>query len=170
MTQSLHAHFLPRLIATVGFIGYTPLAPGTMGSLVIALVFLLLPPYLPIWPQVIGLLMLFAVAVWSAQKMADAHRQVASGKIDPQEVVIDEAIGMAVTLAFLPLNFKTIGLGLLLFRIFDVTKPFPVRRFEKLPGGWGIVMDDVMAGVYANLSLQIIAKFLLTINQLESNY
>jgi len=159
MKQSPHAHFLPRLIATVGFIGYTPLAPGTLGSLAIALVFLLLPPYLPIWPQVIGLLILFALAVWSAQEMAAAHRQMTSGKIDPQEVVIDEVVGMAVTLALVPLNFKTIGLGLLLFRIFDVTKPFPVRRFEKLPGGWGIVMDDVMAGIYANIVVRIILTY-----------
>jgi len=159
MTQSPHVHFLPRMVATVGFIGYSPLAPGTMGSLAIALVFLLLPPYLKIWPQVIFLLILFAVAIWSAQKMAAAHRQVTSGKIDPQEVVIDEVMGMAVALAFLPLNFKTIGLGFLLFRILDVTKPFPVRHFEKLPGGWGIVMDDVMAGIYANVGLRIILSF-----------
>jgi len=162
MKQSPRVHFLPRMIATVGCIGYSPLAPGTMGSLAIALVFLLLPPYLTIVPQISVLVILFAAAVWSAQQMAMAHRQAASGKIDPQEVVIDEAMGMAITLAFVPLNLKTIALGFLLFRILDVTKPFPVRRFEKLPGGWGIVMDDVMAGVYANLSLQIIAKFLFT--------
>lgn len=159
MKQSPRVHFLPRMIATVGSIGYSPLAPGTMGSLAIALVFLLLPPYLPIWPQVAGLLILFALAVWSAQAMAAAHEQATFGKIDPQEVVIDEVMGMAVTLAFLPLNFKTVGLGFLLFRLFDVTKPFPVRRFEKLPGGWGIVMDDVMAGIYANAGLRIIFEF-----------
>jgi len=162
MKQSPHVHFLPRMIATVGSIGYSPLAPGTMGSLAIALVFLLLPPYLSIWPQVVGLLILFALAVWSAQAMAAAHEQATSGKIDPQEVVIDEVMGMAVTLAFVPLNFKTIGLGFLLFRIFDVAKPFPVRRFEKLPGGWGIVMDDVMAGIYANVGLRIILNFLIS--------
>jgi len=160
MKSSAHAPFFPRLIATVGFIGYSPLAPGTMGSLVIALVFFLLPPYLPMWPQIIGLLVLFAIAVWSAQAVADAQRHVTSGKIDPQEIVIDEVMGMAVTLAFVPLNWKTIGLGFLLFRLFDVTKPFPVRRFEKLPGGWGIVMDDVMAGVYANVGLRVILTFL----------
>jgi phosphatidylglycerophosphatase A len=130
-----------------------------MGSLFIALVFFLAPPYLPMWPQIIGLPALFAVSVWSAQAVAGAQRRVVAGKIDPQEIVIDEVMGMAVTLAFLPLNVKTIVLGFLLFRIFDVAKPFPVRRLEKLPGGWGIVMDDVMAGVYANLSLRIILIF-----------
>ncbi len=125
-----------------------------------ALVFLLLPPYLSIWQQVAGLLVLSALAVWSAQAMAEAHAQTTAGKIDPQEVVIDEVVGMAVTLALVPLDLKTIGLGFLLFRIFDVAKPFPVRRFEKLPGGWGIVMDDVMAGIYANLCLRIVLSFL----------
>ena len=110
-----------------------------------ALVFLLLPPYLSIWQQVAGLLVLSALAVWSAQAMAEAHAKTTAGKIDPQEVVIDEVVGMAVTLALVPLDLKTIGLGFLLFRIFDVAKPFPVRGFEKLPGGWVIVMDDVMA-------------------------
>ena len=125
-----------------------------------ALVFLLLPPYLSIWQQVAGLLVLSALAVWSAQAMAEAHAQTTAGKIDPQEVVIDEVVGMAVTLALVPLDLKTIGLGFLLFRIFDVAKPFPVRRFEKLPGGWGIVMDDVMAGIYANLCLRVVLSFL----------
>jgi len=160
MKQASCVPFFHRMIATVGFIGYSPVAPGTMGSLAIALVFLLLPPYLSIWPQVVGLLILFALAVWSAQAMAAAHEQATAGKIDPQEVVIDEVMGMAVTLAFLPLNFKTIGLGFLLFRIFDVAKPFPARRFEKLPGGWGIVMDDVAAGIYANLGLRMIFNIL----------
>lgn len=162
MKPSAHAPFLPRLIATVGFIGYSPLAPGTMGSLVIALVFFLLPPYLTIALQVSLLVILFAVAVWSAQQMAAAHRQATPGKIDPQEVVIDEVIGMAVALAFVPLRLHTIALGFLLFRIFDVAKPFPVRRLEKLPGGWGIVMDDVMAGVYANVVLRIMLKYFLS--------
>jgi phosphatidylglycerophosphatase A len=108
----------------------------------------------------IGLLLLFAIAVWSAQQMAE-FGNAQSGKVDPQEVVIDEAMGMAVTLAFVPLEVVTIGLGFVLFRIFDVTKPFPARRSEELPGGWGIVMDDVIAGIYANVSLQIIARFFL---------
>jgi len=106
----------------------------------------------------IGLPMLFAIAVWSAEQMAAALR-TEPGKIDPQEVVIDEVMGMAVALAFMPLNLKSVGFGFLLFRFFDVTKPFPARRSEKLPGGWGIVMDDVVAGIYANVSLRIIMNF-----------
>lgn len=160
MNRSPQANFFPRMVATVGFIGYSPLAPGTMGSLAAALVFSLFPPYLPTWPGLLGLAVLFAASVWSAQQMAEAAAQrPTSGKIDPQEVIIDEVMGMAVTLAFLPLNLKTIGIGFLLFRVFDILKPFPVRRAERWSGGWGIVMDDVVAGVYANVSLRIILNF-----------
>jgi len=159
MKQSSPAHFLPRVIATVGFIGYSPVAPGTMGSLATALVFLLFPPYLSPWLVGSGLLILLAIAVWSSQQMA-ALGKAQSGKVDPQEVVIDEVMGMALTLAFMPLDFKTIAIGFLLFRIFDVTKPFPARRAEKLSGGWGIVMDDVVAGIYANVSLRMILMIL----------
>jgi phosphatidylglycerophosphatase A len=107
-----------------------------------------------------GLALLFVVAVWSAQQMAEAAaRHAASGKVDPQEVVIDEVLGMAVTLAFLPLSLQTIGIGFLLFRFFDIVKPFPARRSEKLPGGWGIVMDDVVAGIYANVGERIVLSF-----------
>jgi phosphatidylglycerophosphatase A len=158
MKQSFQAHFFPQVIATVGFIGYSPFAPGTMGSLAAALVFLLFPPYLSPWLVGSGLLILLAIAVWSSRRMA-VFDKAQSGKVDPQEVVIDEVMGMAVTLAFVPLNLKTISLGLLLFRIFDVTKPFPARRFEKLPGGWGIVMDDVVAGIYANVVVRVILRF-----------
>jgi phosphatidylglycerophosphatase A len=160
MRNSPQANFLPRVVATVGFIGYSPLAPGTMGSLAAALVFLLFPSYLSAWFWMAGLALLLVVAVWSAQQMADSTAQRAAfGKVDPQEVVIDEVMGMAVTLAFLPLSLKTVGIGFLLFRIFDIIKPFPARRSEKLPGGWGIVMDDVVAGIYANVGLRIILSF-----------
>lgn len=160
MRKFPQANFFPRMVATVGFVGYSPLAPGTMGSLAAALVFLLFPSYLSTWFWIAALVLLCLAAVWSAQQMADwAAQRTAPGKIDPQEVVIDEVMGMAVTLAFLPLSLKTIGIGLLLFRIFDIMKPFPARRSEKLPGGWGIVMDDVIAGVYANVGVRIILSF-----------
>ncbi|MDZ7363157.1 MAG: phosphatidylglycerophosphatase A [candidate division KSB1 bacterium] len=154
------APWVPRVLATAGFIGYSPVAPGTMGSLAAALVFFLVRSYLSTWPFAAGLLILFALAIWSSQQMV-ARESRDSGKIDPQEIVIDEVAGMMVTLAFVPLNLKTIGLGFLLFRIFDVTKPFPARRAEKLPGGWGIVMDDVVAGIYANVVLRFITGYAL---------
>ena len=98
---------------------------------------------------------LAVVAVWSANRMADQQHP------DPSEVVIDEVVGMMVTLAYLRWSFFSIGLGFLLFRVFDILKPPPARRLESLPGGWGIVTDDVVAGIYANLALRLILFALL---------
>lgn len=77
------------------------------------------------------------------------------GREDPPEVVIDEVCGFLVCMLFIPLSPVNLALGFFLFRFFDIAKPFPIRRFEKLPGGYGIVMDDVLAGVYGNLCLQV---------------
>jgi phosphatidylglycerophosphatase A len=145
---------IPRLFATVLGAGYSPLAPGTAGSLVAALAFLFLPTYLPLMVLTAGLIALFFLAVWSAEVVAKAEN-----RHDPAQVVIDEVVGMAVTVAFLPLTVATIAAGFVLFRIFDITKPFPARRSEKLPGGWGIVMDDVVAGIYANLVLRGVIEY-----------
>ena len=77
------------------------------------------------------------------------------GLHDPGIVVVDEVVGMWVTLVLVPFTPLTAGLGFLLFRLMDIVKPFPARDFERLPGGWGIVADDVMAGIYANLALRL---------------
>ncbi|MGH7496222.1 MAG: phosphatidylglycerophosphatase A family protein [bacterium] len=142
---------IPRLLATVLGAGYSPIAPGTAGSFVAALAFLFLPTYLPVVVFTTGLIALFGIAVWSAEAVAKAEN-----RHDPSQVVIDEVVGMAVSVAFLPLTAATIAAGFVLFRIFDVTKPFPARRSERLPGGWGIVMDDVVAGIYSNLVLRVV--------------
>jgi phosphatidylglycerophosphatase A len=168
MIRLTQQNFLSRVVATVGFIGYFPLAPGTIASLVAVLVFFLLPPYLSIAAYLIGLVGLFALSVWAAQQMVAPDgwwwlphkaKRAERGRTDPSEVVIDEVMGMAVTLAFMPLTAKTIWIGFFLFRLFDIIKPFPARRAEQLPGGWGIVMDDVVAGIYANVLWRIILKF-----------
>lgn len=139
---------LSQLIATVGFVGYVPIAPGTAGSLVATLAFILMPTYLPHVPFIIGSIALFLLAVWAADRSASVARP------DPSEVVIDEVMGMVVAIAYLPLTPLVLIGSFVLFRAFDIAKPFPVRQFEKLPGGWGIVMDDVIAGVYANAALR----------------
>jgi phosphatidylglycerophosphatase A len=75
---------------------------------------------------------------------------------DPQEIVIDEVAGLLVTFFLLPLSWLSLPLGCVLFRVFDMSKPFPIRRLEKIRGGAGIVLDDILAGVYANLSVRIL--------------
>ncbi len=130
-------------IATGAYVGYVPPAPGTLGSL-LGLVLL--------WPleagttQVLVTLCLIGVGIVVAGRAADAM-----GERDPSAVVIDEIAGIAVATMLLPSRFLERAIAFLLFRLFDVSKPFPVRQAERLPGGVGIVGDDVLAGLYANL-------------------
>lgn len=129
--------------------GRGPLAPGSWGSLAA------LPlAALSAWDWRAGLVLAvatFALAVAAAERI---FRE--TGDPDPSIVVIDEAVGMVITSLGAGLHWKTLLTAFLLFRIFDVLKPPPCRRLEKLPGGWGIVMDDVMAGIYALAVLQLL--------------
>jgi phosphatidylglycerophosphatase A len=140
---------LAVFISTVGYCGYFPLAPGTVGSAA-GLVF-----YLLVWwtgsPLVeIALIVgLFALGVW-----AGTTSERYFGGIDPGPVVIDEVVGMLITLAFIPVGWSGALAGFVLFRVFDVIKPYPANRLEALHGGLGVMADDAMAAVYANLSLR----------------
>jgi phosphatidylglycerophosphatase A len=146
---------LAVFVATVGYCGYFPFAPGTVGSAAGLVVYLLVW-----WTQSTlveaGLIAgVFAVGIWAA---TTAERFF--GGIDPGPVVIDEVLGMLVTLAFMPVGIATALAGFVLFRIFDVIKPYPAGRFENLHGGLGVMADDAMAAVYANLSLRAVVHFL----------
>jgi phosphatidylglycerophosphatase A len=115
--------------------GYWPKGPGTAGSIAAAIL---------VWagiPAGLGAMLLLLPGVWASGEV-ERHR----GK-DPQIVVVDEVVGQWITLIPASGDWKAILLGLVLFRLFDITKPWPVRKFEALPGGWGIMMDDVAAGV-----------------------
>lgn len=142
------------IVATWFGCGYAPKAPGTAGSLaalVIAILLHRLPPLerLSPWTFAALALVLFAPAVWAAGVTARS-----TGLKDPQIVVVDEVIGMWIALAgAAAYSLKAWLAAFVLFRLFDMWKPFPVRQLEHLPGGWGIVADDVMAGVYAALVL-----------------
>lgn len=141
---------LAVFLATVGYCGYFPIAPGTVGSaaglIVYALVWWTQSPVLEV-----GLIVgLFAVGVW-AGTVAERY----FGGIDPGPIVLDEVVGMLITLAFIPVGLSGAIAGFVLFRIFDVIKPFPAGRFERLHGGLGVMADDAMAAVYANLSLRL---------------
>jgi phosphatidylglycerophosphatase A len=142
-----------RLLATAGGLGYLPLAPGTYGSAlgaVLCLPLLSLP-----WPVLAAAaLVLTAVAVWAAGQVAAAR-----GISDPSEVVIDEVAGMWWAALLLPATPYDLVAVFLLFRLFDVVKPAPIPRLERLPGGLGIVADDVAAGLLAR-----VAWWLLKIN------
>ena len=142
---------LAVLIATFGYIGYFPIAPGTVGSAAGLLVYLI-----AWWAQSavveVGLIVaLFAAGVWAG---TTAERYF--GGIDPGPIVIDEVVGMLITLAFVPIGLSGAIVGFVLFRIFDVIKPFPAGRLEHLHGGLGVMADDAMAAIYANLMLRIV--------------
>jgi len=132
-------------------IGYMPVAPGTFGTLWGVLLFYLMRN-LP-WPLTAGItavLVLFAI-FWAQQTedLLSSH--------DSSIIIIDEVVGYLVTVIAIPFGIKTMILAFLLFRLFDITKPYPIRAIDqRWGGGWGVVMDDVVAGVFANLSLRII--------------
>jgi phosphatidylglycerophosphatase A len=100
--------------------------------------------------QVAATLFILFIGVYSAGKM-EAHW----GK-DSYRIVIDEVAGMCITLLFVPVRWQYIALGLVFFRFFDIAKPLGVRKMEQIGGGWGVMMDDVLAGIYSNLLLQIV--------------
>ena len=142
---------LAVFIATVGYCGYFPFAPGTIGSAAGLVVYLLVWwTHSPI-VEIAVILGLFVAGVW-----AGTTAEQYFGGIDPGPVVIDEVVGMLITLAFIPVGWSGALAGFLLFRVFDVIKPFPAGRFEQLHGGLGVMADDAMAAVYANLSLRLL--------------
>jgi len=139
---------LATVVATGLGSGYAPVAPGTAGSLV-GLALFWPVSHLPLAGQALVTALVFALGVAAAGHFA---RRI--GIEDPGLVVADEVVGMWVSLLGLPLTGVNAIAGFVLFRIFDVFKPYPARDLERLPGGWGIMCDDVMAGVYANLLLR----------------
>ncbi len=140
---------LTRFIATGAYSGYAPVAPGTAGSLVGLLLYCI--PGMEQWlPLTIASVLLFFAGATAAGTMERIH-----GK-DPRIVVIDEIVGMWISLLLLP---KTVGIAILaflLFRVFDIIKPPPARTVERLEGGFGIMLDDVFAAIYANIGVRIV--------------
>jgi len=156
---------MERLLTSCFGLGWLPVAPGTWGSLPSALLFVLICHF-----STSALLISIAMAALALAgsvvcvKFAPAAI-AATGEVDPREVVADEFAGQAVT--FLAIPFLAIGtvlvsqiwatavLGFLLFRLFDIVKPWPIRKLGELPRGWGILLDDLLAGVYAGIALLV---------------
>jgi phosphatidylglycerophosphatase A len=141
---------LALLICTVGGVGYSPVAPGTAGS-VAGLAFYAAIRAFQISPAIEGLILVVLVfaGAWSGT-VAERH----FGTTDPGAGVIDEVAGMLLTLYLLPATWTVAIVGFAVFRVFDIVKPFPARRLEALHGGWGMMADDLMAAIYANLALR----------------
>jgi phosphatidylglycerophosphatase A len=145
---------VPLALATVFGVGYVPIAPGTFGSAAGLLVW---------WPlhsasagvQAAAIVALFAIGSWSGS-VAERH----FARTDPSQVVIDELMGMLITLFLNPVGWWGATAAFLLFRLADVIKPFPANRLERLPGGVGVMADDAMAAIYANLVLRAMLALL----------
>lgn len=145
---------LAVLIATVGGLGYAPIAPGTFGSAAGILLYWLTRHWSIGWQ--LGLIaFVTALGVWAASE-AERH----FGKEDPGAVVIDEVAGQLVTLAFTGAGLAAMVVGFFVFRILDIIKPFPADRFERLHGGGGIMADDIMAGVYGCLIMHLAIRWI----------
>lgn len=130
--------------------GYSPFAPGTAGS-VVGLLFVWGMTFMDLTGQVVFTMVVSALAMVAADIVAKSI-----GLKDPGLVVADEIAGMMVTMIAVPITLKSALIGFVLFRVMDVVKPPPARQFEHFKGGVGIVADDLMAGVYANLALRLI--------------
>ena len=143
---------LGLLIATCGYIGFAPVAPGTVGSAAGVAVFYLIRGVEAAWAQPLLIAVLFAAGVWAA-----SIAEQALGGTDPGPVVIDEVVGMLITLLWLPVTPLGAFAGFLVFRVLDVVKPWPSRQFESLHGGLGIMADDAMAALYGHLLMRGLA-------------
>ncbi len=142
-------HSLLKNIATLGFIGYMPVAPGTWGTAA-AFIFVMFVPL-----SQTALLVLMAAGILIGTVAADTAERVI-GEVDSGHIIIDECVGFLVSVMFIPHTYGYLAAAFLLFRIFDILKPFPIRWVEKaVKGGAGIIADDILAGVFTNVVLQI---------------
>jgi phosphatidylglycerophosphatase A len=142
---------LALFIATFGYVGYVPVAPGTFGSAAGLAVFFAVRATESIVVELVVILALFALGIWSGT-VAEHH----FGGTDPGPIVLDEVVGMLLTLFLLPVTLRGALVGFVVFRILDVIKPFPSAQFERLPGGLGVMADDGMAAIYGNLVMRIL--------------
>ncbi len=135
-------------VCSFGFIGFFPIAPGTVGSLAGAAVYALLHR-----GGLTSLTLPIAAGLFLVGWVLGAEAERALGGVDPGPVVIDEVMGMLLTVVFVPVGWLGLGLGFFVFRLLDVVKPFPASALERLPGGLGMMADDAMAAIYGNLIL-----------------
>ena len=145
--------FLPKLISTFFYVGYFPLIPGTAGSLAGVFVYLLIKNNIAAHILVLcGLLILGLLVSGRVEEVSKSK--------DPSFIVIDEVCGMLLALLFLPHDIKFVIIAFIIFRILDTLKPWPVGRIERLKGGLGIMGDDIAAGIYTNIVLQVVVRFI----------
>ncbi len=137
-------------IAQGAYAGRSPFAPGTAGTLVAVLLYPLMKGLSP-GVYAVSCLLLFAIGTWAA-----GHAEELLGKKDHSSIVIDEIAGYMVSMFLVPPAWGFLIAGFFLFRFFDIVKPYPLKRFQDLHGGLGVMLDDIGAGVYTNIVLQVV--------------
>ncbi len=142
-----------KVIGTTFGSGFFPIAPGTVGSAVAAVALWFLPMIQPATLVFITAIFFF-IGVWASTK---CEREWGH---DPGKVNWDEVVGMTITLMAVPKHWIVYLAGFFLFRFFDVLKPFPIHKLQSLPRGWGVMADDVLAAIYANVILQIVFQLI----------
>ncbi|QTH70914.1 phosphatidylglycerophosphatase A family protein [Pseudoalteromonas xiamenensis] len=154
MKQSKYSLSRPHQFLALGYgLGLAPKAPGTFGTLG-ALPFIFLSNGWPIWLQIAIAVVFCLVGFWVCGKTADDL-----GVHDHPAIVWDEVAGFYITMMFAPINWLTLLVGFLLFRFFDIAKPGPIRTLDrKLQGGFGIMADDILAGIFSLICLQALIK------------
>ncbi len=143
------AKYVARVLSTLFFVGYFPIAPGTLASFVaLGMAWFLLPEGLAVNLAVCAAIIL--LSLWASSQAEKVFGE------DDHKIVIDEVAGMLVSILMLPKSINLYLAAFFLFRFFDVVKPPPVRNLENLKSGWGVTSDDLMAGIYANVTLRFL--------------
>ena len=147
---------LTIIFSSFFYLGYSPFAPGTAGTLGAVPLYLLMIHYLTGVQYLFVTVLFIAFSIFISFRAAGFYQ-----KNDPGEIVIDEVAGYLVAMTFISPTLINIVLGFLLFRFLDIVKPFPTRQLEKLRGGYGIVLDDVAAGIWTNILLLLINSYII---------
>jgi phosphatidylglycerophosphatase A len=141
-------------LASAGYSGYSPYAPGTAGTFLGVMLYLFLHLFSP-FLYLLSTAGVFFLAVWASGKA-----EVIWQERDSPKIVIDEVVGFLITMTFLPCTLTTVAEGFLFFRTFDIMKPYPMAWIDRrMKGGWAIVLDDAVAGIYANIILQTVYRW-----------
>jgi phosphatidylglycerophosphatase A len=151
VNQKLNFYDRLKLFFASGFLtGYFPIASGTVGSFLAILIYLFIPGFSEPYILVIFILFFLIIGIYTSDFAEKVYG------FDPPEVVIDEIVGMWITMLFVPKTFVLSAIGFLLFRVFDIIKPFPAKQSQQIKGGLGIMIDDLIAGFYSLIILHII--------------
>lgn len=163
MPKNINNFWLKALVS-LGGIGNLPLMPGTYATAATLLILWLMSLYLP-WAVLAAAISGILVISFFACVLFGKDAEQAYNRKDPAQVVIDETAGACVAVLAIPGDFLYVVLGgFVLFRIFDVWKPWPIKQIQHLRGGWGIVLDDILAGIYANVILRIVFLVWVLVN------